>query len=167
MQSPRNGNISAFIFALIVSLFSASSHGYERQEELPAVEFTGYNVEVSSTVERDLIKAGVWLTDQGKLVNAGLFYDRENNKAIQYGFDTAVGYLTSFYQFWPFVEIGVRFGATTSITNLHAEAYPKAGIAVPLSTRLLLYADYQRSYSSQGRRHDYSAASVGLVWGVE
>jgi hypothetical protein len=158
---------SGVVFMLMISLASVSCYGNEGQEETPAVEFTGYNVEANSTAERDLVKVGVWLTDQGKLVNAGLFYSRERGQTLKYGVDLAMGYLTPVYRFWPFVEAGVRIGTDTSITNFHAEVYPKFGIAVPLSGRLLMYADYLYSYSTQGRRHDYSAASIGFVWGVE
>jgi hypothetical protein len=167
MQSQRVGKTSVFVFMLMVMLVPATCHGDERQEEPPGVEFTGYNVEANSTAERDLVKVGVWLTDQGKLVNAGLFYKRRRGETLQYGVDLAIGYLTPVYRLWPFAEMGVKFGTDTSITSLHAEVYPKFGIAVPLSDRVLIYADYQYNYSTQGRRHDYSAASVGFVWGVE
>jgi hypothetical protein len=167
MQSQGNRNVSSFVSMLIVLLVSVSCYGNERPEEQPPVEFTGYNIETSSTAERDLVKVGVWLTDQGKLVNAGVYYARKKNETFQYGFDTAIGYLVPVYRFWPFVEVGVKIGTGTVITNFHAEGYPKFGIAVPLSDRLLIYADYLYSYSTQGRRHDYSAASIGFVWRVE
>ena len=167
MQSQRVRKTSGFVFMLMVSLASVCCYGNERQEEPPAVDFAGYNVEANSTTERDLVKVGVWLTDQGKLVNAGLFYSRQRGETVQYGVDIAAGYLTPVYRFWPFVEMGVKIGADTSINNFHAEAYPKIGIAVPLSNRILIYVDYLYSYSTQGRRHDYSAASIGFVWGVE
>ncbi len=167
MQSQRVAKTSGFVFMLLMSLASVPCYGNEQQEELPAVDFVGYNIEANSTAERDLAKFGVWLTDQGKLMNAGVFYKRERGEKLQYGVDIAAGYLTPVYRLWPFVEMGVKVGMDTSITHFHAEAYPKIGIAVPLSDRLLMYATYQYSYSTQGRRHDYSAASIGFVWGVE
>ena len=166
MQSQKKRKLLVVLFMLAVLAAAVSSFGDE-QEESPPVEFTGVNVEASSTADRDLIKWGVWLTDHGKLINTGLYYTKKKNEAMQYGLDTAIGYLTPVYRVWPFVQVGVRIGADTSIKNFHAEAYPKAGIAVPLSSRILMYADYQYSYSSQGRHHDYSAASVGFVWGLE
>jgi hypothetical protein len=167
MKSQRVGKTSGFVFMLMVLLASVSCYGNERQEEPPAVDFAGFNVEANSTADRDLVKVGVWLTDQGKLVNAGIFYSRVRDEKLQYGVDIAAGYLTPVYRLWPFVEMGVKIGADTSVTGFHVEAYPKIGIAVPLSGRMLMYAGYQYSYSTQGRRHDYSAASIGLVWGVE
>ncbi len=167
MQSQWDRKLSSFVFVLIVSLASISCYGNEQQEEQPPFEFTGYNIETSSTAERDLVKAGVWLMDQGMLVNAGVYYSRKRNETFQYGFDSALGYLISVYHFWPFVEVGVKIGTGTVITAFHAEAYPKIGIAVPLFDQVLIYADYQYNYSTQGRRHDYGAAGVGLVWKVE
>ena len=167
MQSQWVRNISCSVFMLMVTLASVSCNGNERQEEPPPVEFTGYNLETSSTANRDLVRAGVWLTDQGKLVNAGIYYTRKRNQTFQYGFDTAIGYLTPVYRFWPFAMIGVKIGSGTVITALHAEAYPKIGVAVPFFDQLVIYVEYQYNYSTQGRRHDYGAASIGLVWSVE
>jgi hypothetical protein len=167
MQSQKVPKASGFVFMLMVSLASVSCYGSERQGEPPAADFAGYNVEANSTAERDLVKVGVWLTDQGKLVNAGLFYKKQRGETLQYGVDIAAGYLTPVYRLWPFVEMGVKIGTDTSLTDFHAEAYPKIGIAVPLFGRILIYGDYQYSFSTQGRRHDYSAASIGFVWGLE
>ena len=113
MESQRVRKTSGFVFMLMVTLASVSCYGNEQQEEPPSVDFAGYNVEANSTAERDLVKVGVWLTDQGKLVNAGLFYSRQRGEAVQYGVDIAAGYLTPVYRFWPFVEIGFKIGADT------------------------------------------------------
>ncbi len=168
MKSRWNRKLSGFVIVFIVSIGAATSYGNgEQDESSAAVEFTGYSLEVSSTRDRDLVKAGVWLTDQGKLVNAGIYYTRKRNETFQYGFDTSIGYLAPVYRFWPFAMIGVKIGSGTVITAFHAEVYPKVGVAVPLFDQVLLYGDYQYNRSSQGHRHDYGAASVGIVWRVE
>ncbi len=168
MQSKGNLMVAGFVL-MIAAVLLAPAAGFadERQEEPVPVEFTGYNLETSFTADRDLVKAGVWMTDQGKLVNAGIYYTRKRNETFQYGFDTAIGYLTPVYGLWPFAMIGVKIGSGTVITAFHAEVYPKAGVAVPLFDQVLLYGDYQYNRSTQGRRHDYGAASVGIVWRVE
>lgn len=166
MQSKVNLKV-CFAFMIMALSASVTCYGNERQEELPPAEFTGVNIEASSTAQRDLVKGGVWVADEGKLVNAGIFYTRERGQTFQYGVDTAIGYFTPVYRFWPFVQIGVKIGSGTVITAFHAEVYPKVGVAVPLFDQLLIYGDYQYNYSTQGRRHDYGAASIGFAWRVE
>ncbi len=125
---------------------------------------TGYNVEVSASRNRDIVNVGLWMADDEIVTHAGFFDIRPKDESGRYGADFGMGYYASGYHLWPFAEIGLKVAASAGLRSFSGELYPKIGIAVPLSDRVLIYASYLYSFSTKGRGSDYSAAGVGFVW---
>ena len=154
------------VLILFLSLLSRASYGQEQQENLLTSAMVGYTVEVSATSNRDIINVGLWMAEQGSIVHAGLFGIKHKDESNRYGVDIGMGFCATGYRLWPFAEVGVKVGAGAGVTNFSAELYPKIGLAVPISYQVLIYTGYLYSFSTQGRHSDYSAASIGFVWGI-
>ncbi len=166
MKKLVNKKVLSVIFMLCLPLLSGASYG-EEQEEKPRISaMAGVNVEVSATTNRDIVNVGLWLAQQGLLMHAGLYDIKPKDESGAFGVDIGMGYIDTRYFFWPFVEIGVKVGVGAGISNLQAELYPKIGINIPITYQVSVYMGYLYSFSTEGRRKDYSAASVGFVWAI-
>ncbi|MGE5173218.1 MAG: hypothetical protein ACM3MD_05255 [Betaproteobacteria bacterium] len=166
MQILTNGKVSSLIFTLFLSLLSVASYGQEQQEKPRISAIAGYNVEVSATNNRDIINVGLWMAEQGLLMHVGLFDIKPKDEGGKFGVDIGMGYCATGYRLWPFAEVGVKVGVDSGINHLNAELYPKIGISMPITDRMLIYIGYLYSFSTHGRHSDYSAASVGFVWSI-
>ncbi len=154
------------MFILFLSLLSGASYGQEQQEKPRINAMAGYNVEVSATNNRDIVNAGLWMAEQGILMHVGLYDIKPKEESGKYGVDIGMGYCATGYRLWPSAEVGVKVGVNAGITHLNAELYPKIGINMPVTDRMLIYIGYLYSFSTQGRHSDYSAMSVGFVWSI-
>ncbi len=142
------------------------SYAEEQQEKQRISGMAGVNVEVSATSNRDIINVGLWLAEQGLLTHAGLYHMKPKDESAVLGVDIGMGYCDTRFYIWPFAELGVKVGVGSGITNLQAELYPKIGINIPITYQMSVYVSYLYSVSTEGRRKDYSAASVGFVWAI-
>ena len=166
MQNLTKRKVSSVMFLLSLSLLSGASYGQEQQEKSLLSAMVGYNVEISATNNRDIVNAGLWMAEQGRMMHAGLYDIKPKDAGATYGVDIGMGYCVTGNRIWPFAEVGVKVGASAGITNFSAELYPKIGLGIPITSQLLIYTGYLYSFSTQGRKSDYSAASVGFVWSM-
>lgn len=154
------------MFILFLSLLSGVSYGQEQQEDSLLSAMVGYNVEVSATINRDIINVGLWMAEQGRLMHVGLYDIMLKDEGGKYGVDIGMGYCATGHRLWPFAEVGVKVGVSAGLTNFSAELYPKIGFGIPITSQILIYIGYLYSFSTEGRHSDYSAASVGFVWAI-
>ncbi len=154
------------MFILYLTLLPGVSHAEEQQNKQRISGMVGINVEASTTSNRDIVNVGLWLAEQGLLTHAGLYYMKPKDDSAVLGVDIGMGYCDTSFYIWPFAELGVKLGAGSGITNLQAELYPKIGINIPITYQMSVYVSYLYSISTEGRRKDYSAASVGFVWAI-
>jgi len=166
MQNMAIRKVSSVTFILILSLLSGASYGQDQEEKLAISSMVGFNVEVSATDNRDIVNVGLWMAEQGRLMHAGLYDIKPKNEGGTYGVDIGMGYCDTDYFIWPFFEIGVKVGVGAGISNFSGELYPKIGISIPITYQMSVYVSYLYSVSTEGRRKDYSAASVGFVWAI-
>jgi hypothetical protein len=166
MKNLANKKVLSVMFILYLSLLSGASYGEEQQEKPRISSMVGVNVEVSATNNRNIVNVGLWLAEQGLLTHVGLYDIKPKNESSIFGVDIGMGYCNTGYYIWPFAEIGVKVGVGTGISNLQAELYPKIGINIPITYQMSVYVGYLYSFSTEGRRKDYSAASIGFVWAI-
>ncbi len=166
VQGPMNRTVVSVMFILLLSLATRSSYGTDNGEK-PQESITGFNVEVSATRNRGIVNMGLFTADRDLLLHAGLFGVKPKEGASRYGVDIGAGVPFPLGRIWPFVEVGVEVGTSTSIVKIFsAVLYPKIGVAVPVSDQMWVYAGYLYSFSTEGRNSDYSAASFGFVWAM-
>ncbi len=166
MKNLKNKIVLSVIFILLLSLLPGISYGEEQENKQRISGMAGVNLEVSATSNRDIVNFGLWLAEQGLLTHAGLYHIKPKDESAVFGLDIGMGYCDTRYYIWPFAELGVKVGVGSGITNLQAELYPKIGINIPITYQMSVYVGYLYSFSTEGRRKDYSAASVGFVWAI-
>jgi hypothetical protein len=158
--------VTSVMFILLLSLAAQLSYGNDNEEKPHEESIAGMNAEVSETRNRDIVNVGFFSADRDGLLHAGIFSVKTKGENARYGVDIGSGVPFPVYRLWPFVELGVKISASSNISNVSAELYPKIGVAVLLSDQTWIYAGYLYSFSTQGRNSDYSAASFGFVWAM-
>ncbi len=167
MQNLTKRKVLSGTFIIFFLLLSGASYGQEQQEGVPPLNaMAGVNAEVSATKNRDIVNVGLWIAEPGTLIHVGLFDIKPKDGSGTYGVDFGMGYCDTDYRLWPFAEVGLKVGVGAGLVNFSGELYPKIGVAIPITSQVLVYIGYLYSFSTQGRHSDYSAASVGLVWAI-